>query len=39
MKRQGVFTYPEIDRVVFGMPFVEALKTEATASAYPGYSF
>ncbi len=29
MKRQGVFTYPEIDRVVFGMPFVEALKTEA----------
>ena len=29
MKRQGVFTYPEIDRVVFGTPFVEALKTEA----------
>ena len=29
MKRQGVFTYPKIDRVVFGTPFVEALKTEA----------
>lgn len=29
MLRQGVFSYPEIERVVFGMPFVEALKTEA----------
>ncbi len=29
MQRQGVFTYPEIERVVFGTPFVEALSTEA----------
>ena len=35
MKRQGVFTYPEIDRVVFGMPFVEALKTEADRPGDP----
>lgn len=29
MKQQGVFTYPEIERVVFGTPFVEAVKVEA----------
>lgn len=29
MPQQGVFTYPDIERVVFGTPFVDAVRTEA----------
>jgi maleylacetate reductase len=29
MPQQGVFTYPDIERVVFGTPFVDAVLTEA----------
>ena len=29
MQHQGIFTYPEIERVIFGRPFVDAVKVEA----------
>ena len=29
MPQQGVFTYPHIERVVFGTPFVDAVLAEA----------
>ena len=29
MPRQGVFTYPDIERVVFGTPFIDAVLAEA----------
>ncbi|MEE2689432.1 MAG: iron-containing alcohol dehydrogenase [Pseudomonadota bacterium] len=29
MQHQGIFTYPEIERVVFGKPFVDAVEVEA----------